>query len=92
MAGTFAGSIELGPHDLTTRGGWDAFVARLDDAGEVVGALRFGAHAADWIVHAAADRRGAAIVAGRFEGAVDVSGTPLESPPGGAAFVAKIPR
>ncbi|WP_438007367.1 protein kinase [Sorangium sp. So ce321] len=90
ITGHFRGTIDLGAVRLQGDGYADVFVARLDPAGEVLWARRFGD--AEWqaSVDIALDRAGNAFVTGTFRGAIDFGQGPLRNPAGEDIFVAKL--
>ncbi|XXY44871.1 serine/threonine-protein kinase [Sorangium sp. So ce269] len=90
ITGPFRGTIDLGAIRLQGAGYADVFVARLDPAGEVLWARRFGD--AEWQSSGdiALDRAGNALVTGAFRGAIDFGEGPLRNPAGSDIFVAKL--
>jgi hypothetical protein len=90
LAGLFYGSIALGGPALTSAGGADAFLAKLDAAGNHVWSKRFGDGGSEAIIGIACDPSGGLAVAGVSDSVVDLGGGPLTS--GGATdvFVARI--
>jgi hypothetical protein len=94
VAGTFAGSIDLGGKTLDSMGPTDMFVARYDPQGALLWAERFGGPAGDGPVAVAVDPDGGVLLAGGFIGGasgVDFGGGALGA--GGtvtAPFVAKL--
>lgn len=91
VAGSFSGSIDLGSGPLTSAGGADIFVARLDGAtGAVVWAKSFGDIADQRASAIAADASGDAIITGAFRLSVDFGSGPLTSAGGDDVFVVKL--
>ncbi|KYG02880.1 hypothetical protein BE21_54050 [Sorangium cellulosum] len=90
ITGSFRGAIDLGVARLQGAGYADAFVARLDPAGEVRWARRFGD--AEWQASTdiALDRAGNAFIIGAFRGVIDFGRGPLSNPAGDDIFVAKL--
>ncbi|WP_437756174.1 serine/threonine-protein kinase [Sorangium sp. So ce1389] len=90
VTGHFRGTVDLGAVRLQGAGYADVFVARLDPAGEVLWARRFGD--AEWQASGdiALDRAGNAFVTGTFRGAIDFGQGPLRNPAGEDIFVAKL--
>ena len=89
--GSFEGSIDFGGGELKSAGGKDVFVARLSEGGDALWAKAFsGVGALQEGLAAAVDSSGNALVAGSFEGTLDVDGTPHVSLGGQDAFAAKL--
>jgi hypothetical protein len=93
VTGDFFGSINLGGGDLATVGDGDAFLGKLDPAGTQLSAKGFGiAGASQYGYAVAADAAGNVVVAGGFQGSIDLGGGPLtaaSSKPQFDIFVAK---
>jgi len=71
LGGTFHGTVALGLAPLTSLGGADVVVAKIDPSGQLVWAKRFG-DGLDQIAHAvAAAPDGGVVVAGEFAGTLD---------------------
>ena len=87
VAGTFHGTIDLGGGPLVSAGLGDAFVAKLDSAGEHLWSRSFGDAGAQTALAVAADRLTNVVVAGAFGGVMDVGGALLASAGGQDAFV-----
>jgi hypothetical protein len=78
VTGWFHGSIEIAGVPLESAGGADGFVAVLDNDGRYVWSRRFGGPGDDRGTAVVVDLAGFVMVAGTFEGAVDVgTGTEL---------------
>ena len=90
LAGLFAGSIDLGGGVLTSAGGDDAFVAKLDPNGNHLWSLRFGDASAQGATGVAVDAVGNVFVTGYFSGAVDFGGGALTSAGGQDVFVVRL--
>jgi hypothetical protein len=93
VAGDFKGTLDLG--DGTELGAidkHDAFVAALDDAGNVVWALAFGATGEQRATAVAVDLAGNVIVAGYFDGTLEVDGAMHGSAGADDAFVVKLAK
>ncbi|MBL7965248.1 MAG: T9SS type A sorting domain-containing protein [Flavobacteriales bacterium] len=73
VVGMFNGTAQLGATALTSAGGKDMFLARLDGGGNVVWARRAGGSGDQGGHVVATDASGNAIVAGEFEGSMDFS-------------------
>lgn len=76
VAGMFDGAVDFGGTTLTSIAGPDAFVARLDGAGQVVFALQFEEADARAV---ALEDGGDLLVAGDFTGTTSFGGVPLTS-------------
>jgi hypothetical protein len=95
--GYFGGSFDFDPgaqtHSLMSAGGWDAFIVKLDSAGNYVWASRLGGTGDDYANAVALDPAGNVLVVGSFEGTVDFdpgAGTDdLTSAGGSDAYIAK---
>ncbi|APR82565.1 Hypothetical protein A7982_07914 [Minicystis rosea] len=91
LVGTFFDSIDLGGGLLTSAGGQDIFVAKLDASGKHLRSKRFGDAGEPTGVSIAADSADNAIVAGFFGGSLDFGGGLLVSSGSPASiFVAKL--
>ncbi|MFT3770294.1 MAG: nucleotide-binding protein [Minicystis sp.] len=92
LTGALVGAFAFGGATLTSAGGSDVFVAKLDGAtGNHVWSKRFGdAGLAQQGRAIAADAMGNVIVAGDFNGTIDFGGGALTSAGGSDAFVAKL--
>ena len=88
VAGGLSGTLRFGTTELTSAGGNDAFVAKLDASGNIVWAKSWG-DAADQIANAiAVDAKGNIFVTGALEGSMDLGGSkPLTSAGGSDVFV-----
>ncbi|GGG39773.1 SBBP repeat-containing protein [Hymenobacter glacieicola] len=74
VAGLFSGTTTLGTTTLTSAGGTDVFVGRLNAAGAWTQAVRAGGPGDDVALALAVDGAGAAVVAGSFKGATAAFG------------------
>lgn len=88
VTGDFAGAVDFGGGVLTSAGGTDAFVVKLDSAGALVWAKRFGDGSSQNGRGIAVDGNGRVVVAGGFGGTVDFGGGALTSAGAFDAFVA----
>jgi hypothetical protein len=92
VTGYFNDSATFGSTTLTSAGGNDVFVAKLDTAGQYVWATRAGGAAANGdighAVSALAD--GSSIITGHFDGAATFGSIALTSAGGRDVFVAKL--
>jgi hypothetical protein len=91
LGGVFDGTVDLGCGLISSAGGGDVFLARLDTTGPCIYSKRFGDAAPQELAAAAVDATGNVVLGGRFQGAVSFGGAPL-SMMGGTfgAFVAKL--
>lgn len=87
IAGAFKGSMELGGVMLVADTQDDAFVARVDEDGAVVFALRFGDAASQQANAIAVDAGDGLLVGGSFDGTIDAGDGPVASSGGLDAFV-----
>jgi hypothetical protein len=71
VAGSFAGTINLGDGVLTTAGGDDAFVARVDSTGKITWGRAFGGPGQERGTGVAFGVSGTLAVTGTAEGAID---------------------
>ena len=90
VAGYFYGEATFGGVTLTSGGGSDAFVMRVDSSGTPLWAVKAGGASADSALAAASDGAGGAIVAGRFTGACTFGSAVLTSGGGGDVFVMRV--
>jgi hypothetical protein len=90
VVGQFAGTVDFGGGPLTSAGGQDIFVAKLDPNGGHLWSKRYGDAAEQFGASVAVDDGGNVVVVGYFAGAVDFGGGPLPSAGGQDIFVAKL--
>jgi len=90
ITGQFEGSIDFGGGPLTSAGGNDIFVAKLDANGNHLWSKRFGDASTQTGGKIAIDRSNNVLIAGNFEGAVDFGGGPLTSAGGIDICLAKL--
>jgi len=90
VAGGFTGTASFGPHRLTSKGGTDAFVAKLDSNGNWLWARSGGGPASDQSWAVSIDRSGNCQVAGSFQGTADFNGAKLYSNGGADVFVLRL--
>lgn len=96
--GSFVGSADFDPgpatNNLTANGGWDIFVSKLDEAGNLLWAKGFGGAGIDDGYSISVDGSGNVYTTGRFTGTVDFnpgSGTSnLTSSGGHDIFISKL--
>lgn len=77
LTGTFASTLTIGADVLTTAGGSDAFVAKLDKDGAPVWARSFGGSLDDRALGLALTAAGEVVVTGGYNGAFNVGATSL---------------
>lgn len=80
IAGGIEGSLDLGNGPLTSAGTRDAFVARLDAAGEPTWAHRYGDSRVQSSLAVRVDNAGEVVLVGTFESTIDLGGGPFVSP------------
>ncbi|MFO0593155.1 MAG: SBBP repeat-containing protein [Polyangiaceae bacterium] len=91
VTGRFGGSFSIGGSVLMSAGGYDMFVAKLDPSGTPLWAKRFGDAAIyQEGLDITSDAQGDVIVAGYFEGTMNVGGVVLTSSGATDAFVMKL--
>lgn len=81
ITGHFNSTVDFGGGDLTSAGGWDAFVARFNGAGAHQWSRSFGDANTQRAYSLAVDGAGDVTVAGHFFGTVDFGGGPLTADP-----------
>lgn len=97
LAGTFGGTLDYDPGPgsipVTSIGDVDAFVSKLDSAGNLLWAIQLGSPGADRAEYVTVDALGNVYVTGSFSGTVDFDPGPgtasLTAAAGTDAFVAK---
>jgi hypothetical protein len=91
LTGEFAGTVDFGGAPLTSTGGFDLFVAKLDGAGGHLWSKRFGdGDDQGGTPSIAVDGSGNVFAAGTFHGALNFGGGPLASAGGEDAYLAKM--
>lgn len=92
VTGSFGGTIDFGGTLLSSAGGSDIFVAKLDPAGVHIWSKRFGDFADGQIGNSlAVDKSGGVYLGGALSGTVNFGGkVPLSAEGNGDAFVAKL--
>ncbi len=89
LAGVFAGTISLGATNLTSRGGYDAFIAKSDVSGNVLWVQQVGGMDTEWASSIAVDAAGNIFVSGFFQGMAAFGSVTLTSRGSTDLFVAK---
>jgi hypothetical protein len=90
IAGYFGGAVDFGGGPLTSAGGLDLFVAKLDPNGAHLWSKNFGDADDQAAQSVAVDSMGNVLVTGYFGGTVDFGGGPLTSAGGVDLFIAKL--
>lgn len=81
VAGLFTGTIDFGQGPLLSAGAYDVFLAKLDSEGNAVWSRRFGGAEDQAALAVATDALGNIIVAGTFDGAIDLGGGVFQNEP-----------
>lgn len=89
VVGEFAGTVGIGGSTVGSAGASDAFVLKLDDAGELRWLRRFGGSGAETARRVAADGAGGVVIGGEFSNSLNLGGGPLAGSGGGGLFVGK---
>jgi hypothetical protein len=90
LGGTMAGVITIGAETLTSAGGTDGFLVKLDAQGTPVWSQSFGDGEDQEVAALAMDENGNLVVAGSFSGSLDLGGTALQASGPSDGFVAKL--
>lgn len=90
VTGRFSESMQLGNFSLTSKGGRDNFVAKIDSEGAVSWGKSFGNNTEQNAASIAVDTSGSAILSGHFAGAIDFGGGEVSSDGAFGAFVVKL--
>jgi Beta-propeller repeat len=90
VAGGFQGTVDFGAGPLTSAGGTDIFLLKLDANGTPLWSRRFGGAGDDVGYGVAVDGSGNAYLTGSFQGAVNFGSGLLASAGGADAFVLKV--
>ncbi len=88
IAGAFGGSVDFGGGALTSAGGNDVFVAKLDAGGNHLWSKRFGDGASQTAEGMTTDGAGNVLVTGQMNGSADFGGGQLTSAGGADVFIA----
>lgn len=89
ITGYYLGVIDFGGGPLTSAGGYDIFVAKLDAAGNHLWSKSFGDAGYQFSQGVATDTSGNVVITGFFPGTVDFGGGPLTDAGNYDVFVAK---
>jgi hypothetical protein len=90
VAGRFAGTVDFGGGPLTSAGGTDIFVVKLDASGSHLWSKRFGDGSDQGAHSLAIDGSGGVVLTGYVSGATDFGGGSLPGGGGKDVFVAKL--
>ncbi len=91
VIGTFAGGMNFGAGPVTSAGGSDVFVAKIDAlSGFVFWAKRFGDASPQSALTLGVEPNGNVTVVGTFFGTIDFGNGPLTAPSQGGLFVGKL--
>ena len=90
VTGVHEGKFKLGTSSLTTAGGKDLFVARLDPTGKVKWAVSGGGPQYDLPYSIAADSAGNCYVVGAFKDKITVGGVTIKAKGASEAFVLRL--
>ncbi|WP_437306969.1 SBBP repeat-containing protein [Sorangium sp. So ce388] len=90
LVGEFESSLNILAPPLASRGGLDAFLAKLDPAGKTVWAKSFGRDMDQRATAVDVDALGTIVFTGMFSGSIDLGGGLMTSQAGHDAFVAKL--
>ena len=90
VAGNFQGQIDFGKGVLTSAGGDDVFVAKLDPSGATLWSKRFGDVGDDHVGALAIDKSNNLVIVGGFQGTIDFGKGMLVSAGMDDVFVAKL--
>lgn len=90
VSGYFSGTMTVGATPLTSAGGNDIFVAKLNTSGAWQWAIKIGGTGADAGIGVAADSTGNCYITGYFSGTTTFGTITLTSAGGHDAFVAKL--
>lgn len=86
IAGNLGGSATFGSTTLTSAGGYDAFVAKLDPSGVSLWAKRFGEAGSQTAMSVGIDTKGSILLTGTMGSTIDLGGGAVN----GTMFAAKI--
>jgi len=87
VAGYFSGTASFGSTILTSSGGYDIFITKLDTTGNVIWAKTAGGTSDDWAYGIAVDSAGNSYITGTTSGGAGFGGSNVAS---AGAFVAKL--
>jgi hypothetical protein len=91
LAGTFGSTVSFEGPTLTSAGGFDLFVAKLDESGFHVSSNRYGGTGTESVNGLSIDSKGAVLLTGSFDSTIEfVSGIPLTTAGAADVYVAKL--
>ena len=90
ITGSFHLAASIGAFNLTSSGGDDIFVAKLDNTGNILWAVKAGGISTDWGLDLALDNAGNAYITGIFNDAATFGSCSLTSAGLGDIFAAKL--
>lgn len=90
LAGSFDETMEIGGGVLTSAGGSDVYIARLNPSGGHVWSKRYGNASSQSANGISVDEEGNLLVTGSFQGSIDFGGKLLTSEGSDDIFVAKL--
>lgn len=90
LSGHFDGAIDFGDGTLTSAGGTDLFITKLDALGDPTFSMRSGDANDQTSYSVAVDGAGNALVAGYLKGILDLGGGPIASAGGKDTLLAKL--
>jgi hypothetical protein len=90
LGGDFEATIDFGGGPLVSAGNKDVYVAKLDTSGNHLWSRSFGDGSLDRLHSIAVDGAGDVVLAGYFDGTIDLGGGPLVDVGGYDVFVGKL--
>jgi hypothetical protein len=90
LAGSFDETMDIGGGVLTSAGGSDVYIARLNPSGGHVWSKRFGNVSSQAATGIAVDEEGNVLVTGSFQGTINFGGSVLSSEGSDDIFVVKL--
>jgi len=90
IAGTLTGAMVIGSETLTSAGGTDGFLVKLDSQGSPIWSERFGDTEDQQVAALTVDENGNLVLAGSFSGSMDLGGGALQAFGPSDGFVAKL--
>ena len=79
QVGRFQNTVSFGSDSLTSAGGTDMFIMRVDDSGSITWVVRYGGSGADMCDSVTSDGSGGALVSCYFEDSVQFGSTTFTS-------------
>ncbi|WP_438001738.1 hypothetical protein WMF26_20610 [Sorangium sp. So ce185] len=95
VSGHFEGTVDFGAGPLTSAGGYDIFLLKLDPTGSVIWSRRYGTEFDDWSGVMTVDGNGNIFLSGAYDGIIglfpgpDLGGGPIAAGDDSGVFVAK---